>query len=178
MQVHTPPRKRIAVNDFSFDSGAIRDNWLLLCAGDLARGHFNAMTISWASYGHVWNMMFFQVFVRPTRFTYEFMEQYDTFTLSLFDKSYREALTTLGTLSGREIDKISLASLTPEASLDVRAPSFAEASLVIECKKIYFQDFDPEHFLDPAIKKNYPEHDYHRVYYGKIEAISKRNDAR
>jgi len=172
MQVHTSKRKRIDIDDFSFDPKNIKDKWLLLCAGDFSKQHFNAMTISWASYGQLWNTMFFQVFVRPTRFTYEFMEQYDTFTLSMFDKSYRDSLSKLGTLSGRNTDKISLAGLTPEASLEVSAPSFAEASLVIECKKIYFQDFDPSHFLDPKIEENYPEHDYHRVYYGKIEAIS------
>lgn len=172
MQEYSTNRKQIAVGDFSFDPARFRDDWAVLCAGDFSRQHYNAMTISWGSYGQVWNEMFFQVFVRPTRYTYEFMERYDYFTLSLFDQTYHDALVLLGTLSGRNCNKIQQAGLTPEASLEIPAPSFKEASLCIECKKIYFQDIDRTHFLEPAIETQYPHHDYHRVYFGAVIAVS------
>jgi len=39
---------------------------------------------------------------------------------------------------------------------------------VLECRKLYFSDIDPEHFLAPEINKSYPMADYHRMYIGEI----------
>ncbi len=129
------------------------------------------MTVAWGSFGVMWNKPFVQVVVRPTRYTFEFMNNFDTFTLTAFPEKYRKALSLLGTKSGRDGDKISEAGLTPIAAKKVAAPAFAEADLIIECKKIYWQDFDPAHFLDAKIEKNYPKKDYHRVYFGEIILI-------
>ena len=52
------------------------------------------------------------------------------------------------------------------------APCFAEAELVIECRKMYWADFDPANFLDAAIRSHYPARDYHRMYYGEVVSIS------
>ena len=48
---------------------------------------------------------------------------------------------------------------------------FTEARMIIECRKIYFQDIDPRNFLDPGIEKNYPLKDYHRLYIGEIVKV-------
>ncbi|MEN6491927.1 MAG: flavin reductase family protein [Rectinema sp.] len=166
-------RKDIAIEDFRYDPAQLRDHWLSLFAGDFNSGAYNAMTISWGSYGQIWNKMFFQVFVRPTRHTYEFMERYDTFTLNAFEPKYKQALSILGSKSGRDGDKIALAGLTPMASREVAAPCFREASLVIECRKMYWQDIDNTHFLDSGIEGNYAKKDYHRVYFGEIAHVSR-----
>jgi flavin reductase (DIM6/NTAB) family NADH-FMN oxidoreductase RutF len=147
------------------------EQWLLLTAGDFARGEYNTMTVAWGSLGVMWNRPFAQVVVRPTRYTHEFMERFDTFTLSAFPEEHRPALNLLGTRSGRDSDKIAASGLVPIASSAVAAPGFAEAELIIECRKIYADDFDPARFLDPAIEKSYPKKDYHRVYFGEIVAI-------
>jgi flavin reductase (DIM6/NTAB) family NADH-FMN oxidoreductase RutF len=145
---------------------------MLLTSGDFAEGRFNAMTVGWGSLGTMWGWPFAQVVVRPIRYTYEFMEQYDTFTLCAFPKKdYRKALQLLGTRSGRDGDKIAEAGLTPIASTQVAAPGFAEAELIIECRKMYWDDLEPLHFLDPAIEKNYPHKHYHRIYFGQIVAV-------
>ncbi len=146
--------------------------WLLLTAGDFRAGSYNTMTVAWGSLGTMWNRPFAQVVVRPTRYTREFMERFDTFTLTAFPPQHRRALDLLGTRSGRDGDKIAASGLTPIASTAVAAPGFAEAELIIECRKLYSQDLDPARFLDPAIEKNYPKKDYHRVYYGEILAVS------
>jgi flavin reductase (DIM6/NTAB) family NADH-FMN oxidoreductase RutF len=146
--------------------------WFLLSSGDFASGHFNSMTVSWGSLGVMWNRPFAQVVVRPVRYTYQFMEQYPTFTLCAFPKTYRRALNLLGTKSGRDGDKISASGLTPEAATSVAAPVYQQAELAIECRKIFWHDFDPTHFLDPEIDKNYPRKDYHRIYYGEIVAVT------
>lgn len=165
-------RHDIAIEDFRYDPALLRDHWLALAAGDYATGQYNAMTISWGSYGQIWNKMFFQVFVRPTRYTYGFMERFDSFTLNAFGPEHRHALSIIGSKSGRDCDKLAEAGLHAEASLEVAAPCFAEADLVIECRKMYWQDIDRAHFLDATIEGNYPKKDYHRVYFGEIVRVS------
>ena len=152
--------------------GLIADQWLLLSSGDFSAGKFNAMTICWGSLGYMWDMPFAQVVVRPTRFTYEFMNRYDTFTLCVFPEDHRADLQHLGTVSGRDGDKFVGTKLTPIAATAVAAPAYAEAELVIECRKVYWQDYDPSHFLDPRILGKYSGADFHRVFFGEVVALS------
>jgi len=146
--------------------------WLLLTAGDFQSGDYNTMTVGWGSMGVMWNKPFVQVVVRPTRFTFDYMERFGSFTVSAFAESYRPALRILGSRSGRDGDKIAAAGLTAIASHNVDAPGFDEAELIIECEKIYWEDFSPDRFLDASIEKQYPAKDYHRAYYGEIKRIS------
>ena len=165
-------RTTIPVNEFNFNPFNVFDKqWFLLTSGDFSQKRFNAMTISWGSVGVIWDKPFFQAVVRPTRFTFEFMNQYDTFTLCAFGENYKSALNLLGSRTGREGDKISESGLTPIASKVVAAPSFAEASLIVECKKMYWQDIAPEHFLVSDILMKYPKQDFHRAFFGEILAI-------
>jgi len=110
--------------------------------------------------------------VRPTRYTFGFIERYPDFTLSAFGAGHRDALLLLGRRSGRELDKIAAAGLTPMAAGRAAAPTFVEAELVIECRKIYWDDLEPGRFLDPGVEENYPLKDYHRIYFGEILAVS------
>lgn len=147
-------------------------DWMLLTSGDFAAGTYNTMTISWGSLGCMWNRPFAQVVVRPQRHTRSFIETFPTFTLCVFPAQYRSALNLLGVRSGRDGDKIAASGLSPCAANKVAAPAFAEAELVIECRKMYWQDFDPSHFIDPELDKFYPKQDYHRAYFGEILAVS------
>ncbi len=144
------------------------DGWFLLTSGDYKKGQYNTMTISWGSIGMIWSKPFVQVVVRPTRHTYGFIQTFPDFTLCAFDEKHREAMRLLGTKSGRDFDKIASSKLTLIASKKVAAPAFAEANLVIECKKVYQSPFNPVHFIDPEIEKCYSESDYHTCYYGEI----------
>lgn len=166
-------RQTMALEDFLIrPHGVWNSQWLLLTAGDFQTREFNAMTVAWGSFGTMWNKAFAQVVVRPTRHTYGFIEQFETFTLCAFPAQYRNALTLLGTKSGRDSDKIAEAGLTPVAASVVAAPGFEEAELLIECRKMYWDDLNPEHFLAAEIDKNYPQKDYHRIYFGEIVALS------
>ncbi len=165
-------RSPIAIDKLTIQAyGLFEVQWLLLTSGDFTARDYNAMTISWGSLGVMWNRPFAQVVVRPVRHTYNFMERYDSFTLCAFPKTYHRALSLLGTKSGRDGDKIAEAGLTPIASTCIAAPGYAEAELIIECRKIYWQDLDPSHFLSQQIERNYPQKDYHRVYFGEILAV-------
>jgi flavin reductase (DIM6/NTAB) family NADH-FMN oxidoreductase RutF len=171
-------RELIALNDFNIRIFHLWDvRSLLLTSGDYARKHFNAMTIGWGSIGYIWQRPFIQVVVRPVRYTYEFMERYDTFTVCAFPKQFDAALQLLGTRSGRDGDKIAESGLTPVSSEKVAAPSYLEANLVLECRKVYWDDLEPGHFLDLSIGKNYPRQDYHRIYFGEILAIYNTEDS-
>lgn len=155
------------------DPASIQDNpftligkdWMLITSGNIEK--FNTMTASWGGFGILWNKKVCFIFIRPTRYTYEFIEQNDNFTLSFFSEDYRKALSFCGTRSGRDVDKIAATGLTP-VSGSQDTVYFEEARLVLECKKLYFQDLDPANFLDPDIEKNYAAKDYHRVYVGEI----------
>ena len=165
-------RKNIAVFDFVTKINDLWSNtWFLLTSGDFDQNHYNTMTVAWGFFGIMWSKPVAVVVVRPTRFTYRFMEQYDTFTLTAFDKKYKKDLNLLGTKSGRDGDKIAETRLTIVPSRIVTAPAFAEAELIIECKKTYRDDFKPENFLDPGIHEKYPQKDYHRMYFGEVVAV-------
>ncbi len=144
------------------------DRWLLLTAGTY--NDCNMMTVAWGSIGCMWSKPFAQVVVRPQRYTRKYMDQLDSFTLCAFPEMYRKDLQTLGTLSGRDGDKLSRTGLTLTTSRSVSAPSYNEANLILECRIIYYQDMDPERFIDKTIQDNYPANDYHRIYYGEILA--------
>jgi len=146
--------------------------WFLLTAGDLAAGRYNTMTVSWGFFGTLWNRPVAQVVVRPTRHTFRFMEESCDFTLTAFPEELRPTLRMLGTRSGRDGDKIADSGLSLEPASRAASPSFAEAVLLVECRKIYWQDLDPGHFLDPSIEREYPKRDYHRIYLGEILAVS------
>lgn len=148
------------------------EQWALLTSGDYAKGHFNTMTIGWGALGTMWSRPFAFVAVRHSRYTFEFMQKYDTFTLTAFPEEYHDALSLLGSRSGRDGDKIAESGLTPEPASVVSAPSFKEAEILIECKKMYANDLNPVHFLDETIYKHYPKRDFHRIYYGEILGAS------
>lgn len=148
----------------------IRDGWALLTAGK--KDDYNTMTVSWGMVGELWGKDVVTAFVRPQRYTYEFMEKYGDFTLSFFGDEYKKALSFCGAKSGRDCDKAKECGLTPtELGGSV---AFEEAKLVIACKKIAFADMDPSNFLVPEIEKNYRNGDYHRVYIGEITEVCEK----
>lgn len=144
------------------------DQWFLLSSGDLSAKKWNCMTISWGSIGVMWNRPFVQVVVRPSRYTFEFMNSHPDFTLCAFPEECRKRLQVLGSKSGRQFDKIKGSGLTPIPAPAVQSPAYAEASLVLSCTKIYWQDMEPANFLDPRIENNYSGKDHHRIFFGEI----------
>lgn len=149
----------------------IGERWMLITAGTPER--CNTMTASWGGLGVLWGKQTATCYIRPQRYTYEFMEAGEAFTLSFFGEEYRKALAFCGAKSGRDVDKIKECGFTVAAGAG-DAPYFEEADLVLVCKKAYWQDLDPSHFLDPEIEKHYPQKDYHRMYIGEIVEAYKK----
>ena len=149
----------------------IADRWMLITAGEGEQ--CNTMTASWGGLGVLWGRNVATIYVRPQRYTREFIEKHTYFTLSFFGEQYRSQLQLCGSKSGREINKIKECGFTVETAVQ-EAPYFAQAELVLVCRKLYFSDFDPAHFMDETIGKNYQNHDYHRMYIGEItQALEK-----
>ncbi|HAQ62403.1 TPA: flavin reductase [Candidatus Delongbacteria bacterium] len=163
--------KRTEIEIYEFNTEIFNlwgKQWMLLTSGVLENDSFNCMTVAWGSIGVMWNKPFVQVVVRPTRYTNEFMEKFDTFTLSAFSEEYRKDLSYLGRVSGKHEKKLEKTALTVIPSIKIKCPSYAEAELVIECRKIYSSEFMPEDFIDNTILENYPKKDFHKIYYGEI----------
>ncbi|MFZ2539147.1 MAG: flavin reductase family protein [Oscillospiraceae bacterium] len=139
-------------------------DWALITAGTI--DSYNTMTASWGGVGVLWNKDVATIYIRPQRYTYEFIEKNELFTISIFPEDYKKALNFCGKFSGRDYDKAKEADITP-VEVD-GSTTFKEARLVFVCKKLYHSDINPEHFYDREIEKNYTLKDYHRMYIGEI----------
>lgn len=141
-------------------------DWFLLTAG--TPRSWNTMTAAWGGLGHLWERPVAFAFVRPQRHTFGFMERHGRFTLCFFDRRHRAALQYCGSHSGRDCDKAAATGLVPRAT-PRGSVYFAQARLVVECRKIYAQDLDPARFVDRRIAgRIYPRRDFHRMYVGEI----------
>lgn len=145
----------------------ISDDWALLTAG--SEDSYNMMTVSWGGIGELWGKEVCFVFVRPQRYTYNFMEKNSRFSLSFFDGDYKKELAVCGSQSGRDVDKAALTGL--EAQPMGGALGYNQAKTVLVLKKLAYQDIDPKGFVDDSVMENYKAADFHRVYIGEIEKV-------
>jgi len=145
----------------------MKSEWALLTAGTLDK--FNTMTIGWLTAGIIWGKDVITCYVRPSRYTYEFIQDNDLFTISFYYPQYCNLLSHLGTHSGRDEDKVKTVGFHP-IELN-HAVSFEEARMTIICKKIYDQAMDETQMQTFGIERYYPRGDYHRFYIGEIIKI-------
>ena len=144
------------------------EKWALITAGN--KESFNTMTASWGGLGELWNKDVCFVFIRPQRYTYEFTEREEYFTVSFLLEEYRKALTFCGRNSGRDCNKVKEAGLTP-AEFE-KSMGFEESEITVLCRKLYHQDINPEGLADKSIDSTcYPDKDYHRMYIGEIVKV-------
>lgn len=145
----------------------LHKQWALLAAGE--PGAFNMMTVSWGALGVIWEKPACTVYVRESRYTKEFIDKNECFSLNFLKDGNRSALNLLGSQSGRELDKMGASGLTP--TFVDGCPSFEEAELVLVCKKIYSVPLLVENLLDKRlVDANYASGDPHMQYIGEIVA--------
>lgn len=146
----------------------IGKDWMLITAEKDKK--VNTMTASWGGFGFMFNKNVVSIVLRPQRYTKEFVDNSDTFSLTFLDESFRDQLKYLGATSGRDEDKVSKSNLTVN-HLD-NTPYFEEGNLIIICKKIYAQALNPDCFITNELdEKWYPQKDYHTFYMAEIEKI-------
>lgn len=127
--------------------------------------------LSWGHIGSLWGKGTGKdtiiVYVRPQRYTREFLDQSDTFTLSVLSPKYKKEYGYFGRISGRDEDKIKNSSLAPIQENNTLY--FKESKLVFVCKKIFVSKMNEEDFIDKVlIKDNNPNKDFHYIYIGEI----------
>ena len=145
---------------------AIADEWMLISAGD--ENGYNMMTASWGFAGEMWGNDSVIAMIRPQRYTMEFVDKSDYFTLSFYGDN-KEIHKICGSKSGRDVNKTELTGLTPVFNDDT--VYFEEARLVLVCKKQYVQRLEEDCFIDKEPLKWYADKDYHNMIIGKIEKV-------
>ena len=164
--------KDLKINPFTL----IGDEWMLVTAGNEQTG-CNTMTASWGHLGSLWGHddPTAVIYLRPTRYTKQFVDREGYFTLCIMDDSFKEQMVYLGTVSGRDEDKIAHAGITPV--FDHNSVYFAEAKLVLVCKKLYASELQESGFIhQETINESYPLRDFHTMYVGKIEKVLVRDN--
>ncbi|HVM62556.1 MAG TPA: flavin reductase family protein [Verrucomicrobiae bacterium] len=150
---------------------------LLLCTvgGD---GKPNVMTIGWLTGGAIWSKPILVVLVRPSRFTYERLNEVHEFTVNVLPSSFAEAIQHCGTASGRDGDKFSYTSLKPVPAQTVRAPIIEQGVVHYECRVVHTNEVIPANLTSDIKASAYHDGDYHRVYFGEVLAAYAVPDAR
>lgn len=146
----------------------IGKDWMLITAGDKEK--FNTMTASWGGVGIMWGKPVATAYIRPQRYTFEFIENGDYYTQSFFDEEYRDTLKFCGSKSGRDYDKVKETGLTPVVDDETGAVYFKEAKVVFICKKMYAQFLNEESALTEDVTKWY-NGDYHKMYMSEIVSV-------
>lgn len=144
--------------------------WALVTAGTPEK--FNTMTVSWGGAGTLWGKSVVTVYVKPVRYTHEFLDANDLFTVSFYPEDRREALMLLGSRSGRDGDKVAEAGLTPEALEG--SVTFREAHTTLLCKKIYRQDMDTSTMPEKVVNAFYKTEAPHTMYIGEVVKIVRK----
>ena len=145
----------------------INKDWMLITAGN--REKHNTMTASWSGVGELWGRYVSTIYIRPQRYTLEFVEREDYYSLCFFGPDCRQALNLCGSKSGREVDKDAATGLTP--CFDEAAPYYEQARLVFLCRKLYRQDLEEGCFLDKGLLEKWYDNDLHRMFIGEIVKV-------
>ena len=142
--------------------------WMLVTAKK--EDKINTMTASWGGLGIMWDKNVAFIVIRPSRYTKEFIDSADTLSLTFYEKEYKKQLAYLGSVSGRDEDKISKSNLT--VVYEGETPYFKEANLAIICRKLFRQEITSDSFVETGLEeKYYPGKDYHTLYIAEIEKI-------
>lgn len=166
--------REVSYSDLKFNPMTmIAKEWMLVTAGTEERG-YNTMTASWGHLGSIWGhgggTPTAVVYIRPQRYTKQFVDREELFTLTVFPPEYKQALGYLGARSGRDEDKVAKVGLTPVFGDGYTY--FAEAKLVLVCRKLYRAPLVEEGFVHKeTVEENYPARDFHEMYVGEIVKV-------
>ena len=151
--------EKVSINPFT----KFAKDWALVTAG--TKEKFNSMTIAWGGMGTLWRVPVLQIFIRPNRYTFKFLEENEYFTVSFYDKKYKKALGIMGTKSGKDFDKVQLTGLTPKFLEN--GITYEEATETYVCKKIYMKEMDKSKFPD-KVSDMYKDEPAHYVIFGEL----------
>jgi flavin reductase (DIM6/NTAB) family NADH-FMN oxidoreductase RutF len=143
----------------------------LLLASTKRSGESNLMTIGWGTIGMIWKTPKFLVLVRPSRYTYEFIEDSGEFTVNVPTPEMAEFVLFCGTHSGRDVDKLATYNVATTPGQQVKSITVDECPIVYECRVVHKSDVDPEALASDIVPRYYSDDDFHRVYFGEILGV-------
>ena len=143
----------------------LSEDWMLITAGNDQQ--FNPMTASWGGLGNLYNKPVTFCFINPARYTYDIMDKGDTYTLTFYTETYREALNYCGHNSGKDKNKVKEAGLTP-ITTPSGSKAFSEAWMIIECRKMVSQTINIDGIADPELRKQWAGKAMHKMFIGEI----------
>lgn len=149
--------------------------WPILTCGDNKIG-YNSMTVSWGGLGVLWGKNVCFIFVRKSRYTYEFIEKSESVTLSFLSDEYKEAKAIFGSKSGRDIDKFKECGLHATFDIDYNGYYVCESKYVLKAKKLYCVDIPYESLPQDIKDKYYSNGDMHRMYVCEIKNYLEKRD--
>ena len=163
--------KKIEIEDLKENPFTmIGKDWMLITAEK--DGKVNTMTASWGGLGVIWGKNVATVYIRNSRYTKEFVDNGEKFSLCILPEKYRKELAYCGKISGRDEDKVAKCGFTVEHQDGV--PYFEESRLVLTCKKLYAQQMSKDFFTENGsenISKFYSDNDWHVMYIAGIEDV-------
>ena len=149
----------------------IGKEWMLITAGDEKKA--NTMTASWGGVGVLWGKNVAFIFVRDSRYTKEFIDANEFFSITFLSGQYRDALNYCGSHSGRDEDKFAAAGLTLATRHNISYVD--EGNFVLLCEKMSATRITEDSFLLPEIKEKwYKDGDMHTMYVAEIIDILAR----
>jgi flavin reductase (DIM6/NTAB) family NADH-FMN oxidoreductase RutF len=142
-----------------------------LLVGAKKDGACNVMAIGWGFMGVFWGMPVFLVAVRHSRFTHEFIEESDEFSVNVPGEGLEKTVTYCGEVSGKEHDKFKECKLSLMKGKKVNVPTIKECKIHYECKVVHKLEVRPGKVPADVKKLFYPRDDYHTLYFGKILTV-------
>lgn len=130
----------------------------------------NTMVIGWGHVGRIWERPVFIAYIRDIRYTREMLDANPEFTVNIPVNGFsKEAFAICGTDSGRNMDKIKEAGLTPVIPEVISVPGIKEFPLTLECRVIYRQEQNAYRLPEDIRRQFYTiETEDHIAYYGEI----------
>jgi flavin reductase (DIM6/NTAB) family NADH-FMN oxidoreductase RutF len=161
--------KEITSGQFSFEPfEKLKKEWALVSAG--TEDAFNTMTVNWGGFGELWFKSVATIYIRPSRYTHEFLDAQDYFSICFLKPGNEAALKLCGAQSGRDGDKTAKAGLTPIFPDGI--PAFSQAEYILLCKKLYAQEIRRECFCDSSVfDASYANGDCHTMYIGEVVKV-------
>lgn len=161
------PIEMLELNPFT----KLKNEWALVTAGSKQKA--NTMTVSWGGFGVLWGKNVAFIFVRDSRYTKEFIDNGEFFSISFLGEEYKEALSYCGSHSGRDEDKIANAGLSLGYKHGI--PYIDEGNLLLLCQNMSATKITEDSFLSPEIKEKwYADGDMHTMYVAEIIEVLAR----
>ena len=166
-------RKEIGIFDcFSETIAGLNGDGVFLVTGKEGTAEkINVMTIGWGTIGRIWGKPIFIVMVRPSRFSFLYIEENGDFSVNIPIKDMKEKLEFCGNNSGRDTDKIAKCGFTMEKGIRISVPYIKECSIHYECRTVHKNRVDTETLKNEIISEYYSSDDFHTIYFGEILGV-------